>query len=216
MPTTALATRPLPRLLCRLRDLGYLNCTFKYDELKDSCAHYRPDLDWLQYTWQQPHRAKAAAPGALPGASEEAPSAAADPRAPSGAGSSGAVSSADAVSWWLPGAVSGGGGGTGGSGSGGGGGGAGGGGGGGGSGGADPFDAEAFLRALSRLGRAPGAQHGAAPDKPDKPEEAVFVGDSTARQQTVRPTHSGPPDPSPHLIITSTSPLLPRGAHDGA
>ena len=40
--------RAMPAV-ARLYEHGYLNCTFKYDELKDSCAAIRPDMDWLQW-----------------------------------------------------------------------------------------------------------------------------------------------------------------------
>ena len=62
---------------------------------------------------------------------------------------------AQAVSWWLRGG-----------------------------GGADPFDAEAFLKALARLG---AERHGGkmSSSSEGKEQEVMFVGDSTARQQTV-------------------------------
>ena len=121
----------------RLYELGYLNCSMAYDELKDGCMAMRPDWDWLQYSWAAPKGAGGAeAPPATP------PSVA-----------------AQAVSWWLPA---------------------------GGVGGADAFDADAFLRALARLGaERHGGKAAGEGARADKEQEVLFVGDSTARQQTV-------------------------------
>ena len=124
----------------RLRQAGYLNCSFAYDELKDSCAILRPDFDWLHYTWSRPR--------------EGAQSSSEEQTTPS--------ASARAVSWWLPegaGATA-----------------------------VDPFDAELFIKTLARLGAGAGAHSAAgaaSSGRAERPEEVLFVGDSTARQQTV-------------------------------